>query len=157
VENINDYLDEVGIYSHYDLGDDLQWKEIKTPGSVYIEIGASVKPQLEMVEKDGYVTTVSFQQTITEDGLVGGYNGLIQVLMLAYGGAQPEVNLWTRNLNTMLELLSENQSFSERIGGIDLCYQVENKGYHFVNGNDFYGEEGKEHSLTISFSMTLSE
>lgn len=159
VENINDCLDEVGIYSHYDLGEDLKWQEIRTPGSVYIEIAPSVKPQLEIVENDGHVTELFFQQTITEDGLVNNYNSLIQVLMLAYGGAQPEVNLWNSNLKTMLNLITENaqEGFTAQIGGIDILYQVDNDGYLHANDGDFWGEEGKEHSLTITFSMTISE
>lgn len=159
VENINTYLDEVGIYSHYDLGEDLQWKEISTPGTVYIEIGTTVKPQLKLVETDGVITEVSFQQTLTEDGLVSSYDGLIRVLMLAYGGAQPEVNLWNRNLSTMLNLIKENvqEGFSEQIGGIELSYKIENSGYLYTGEGVFIGEEGKDHRLTISFSMTLTE
>lgn len=159
VENINTYMDELGIYSRWDLDDDLQWQEIKTPGTVYIDFSTPITPQLEIVETDGSVTQISFKQTVTEDGMIGGFDGLVQALMLAYGGAQPEVNLWNSNLKTMLNLITDNaqEGFTAQIGGIDILYQVDNDGYLHANDGVFWGEEEKEHSLTITFSMTISE
>ncbi len=158
-ENINDYMEAMGIYSNWELDDDLNWSDKVTAGTVIIVGGTNEMPKLNVEETDGKVTAVSFTQTITEDGFFYGYDNLIQSLLLAYGGAQPGVNLWNDQLKRLAAMTSENMNggFSGQLAGLEIVYQINNEGYTSLGSNDFFGEDGVKHRLTVTFSMRVTE
>ena len=158
-ENINAYLDEAVLYWQWNLDDELNWVEDTTLGNkILLGDSGEFRPQLQVVEKDGYVTQLFFDQTITMGGVFKGHDEFIRVLMLAFGGAQPQVNFLNSNLKDMFDLIPENpnEKFSATIAGIDFYYELVNYSYKYIEGQGFYAN-GKEFKLTVYFSMTLAE
>ncbi len=160
-ENINAYLDETELYWKWNLDENLNWVEDTSWGNtVVLADSGEYRPELQVVEKDGYVTKLYFEQTFTTPfgGRFNGHGNFIKVLMMAFGGAQPQVNFMNKNLKNMLELVPENPNdkFSATIAGIDFDYELINYSYDYVEGFGFLAN-GREFKLTVSFSMTLVE
>ena len=158
-ENINDYMEATGIYANRKLDENLNWYKDKTAGTVIIVGGVEELPTLNVEEVEENITAVSFTQTITQDGMIFSYDSFIQTLLLAYGGAQPTVNLWNDRLHQLGSMTSETMDggFCGEVAGLDIDYQIKNEGYKMLGSNCFFGEEGEKHELIITFTMRLSK
>lgn len=154
-ENINRYLEYYDLYSLKFLDEECKWQNDPAYSSgVIIQVGGEGLgcPPLELTETDGDITEVSFH-VHTETATIGhGYQSFIMILIRAYGGTQPGMNILRLSQLEDLVLDHPLESFSGEVGGVSVTYTISYEGYDAWDGN-LYAKDTEDRCIDIYFSI----
>lgn len=156
VENFNNYQKNPEAERVFELTEDGQWKDI----SGYEESEQDVedyilpRPEYTIIEKNGVVTEVGFEDTIGYTDFADEYVSQMRMAAYSYIGAQREINCLNNKLENVLTEISNHslESFSFTEAGIQVTCYVHYQGYEKINGM-LWAEEGKGTYLHIKFDM----
>lgn len=154
VENFNRYQISSEEESLYELTEDGEWRDISSYEESDEDNYFFPTPEYTIIEKDGVVTEVGFEDTVMYINFSDDYIRQMRTAVFSYIGAQPEINCLNYKLENVLTEISnhsfENFSFTE--AGIQVTCYVHYQGYEKFGGS-LYPEEGKTTYLHIKFKM----
>lgn len=135
-ENFNDYARYLDSSCLYDLNADGAWSERASDGRLYV-YGSDNYPVVTLSETNGVLTGVQLELTLENQPYITGatHRQFLLLAGLSFVCAQPDVGLFDNMPAQLARRLLDTEPLGNwcfELAGVELCCQVETRGYQPV-------------------------
>ena len=158
VEEFCENYNRLGKYYGFSSGSYLDTQGnwvLKSAGNV-IYIGGHEEPTFIFEETDGLMTGMQFSINIQDgDEMISSQQDKAILSILAFAGAQKENNLFSNQVQKIVESIAESpfQSYQFSVNGVNITCDVVYSGYYDTTMGMLWPMEDMPSSYSLSFSM----